>query len=127
MGSERGLGSRPSEPKADGLAVGAHPRPLPGGSRLRACTGRRPLPLGRPPTRARPPASLLLASGARRGPASARGRSDNVLSGFSLRIHRTGRYCRLPWGCPLDVTPGFAGVPPLPHPKWRKKSCGSGQ
>lgn len=44
MGSERGRGSRPSEPNADGLAVGAHPRPLPGGSRLRACTGRRPLP-----------------------------------------------------------------------------------
>lgn len=53
MGSERGRGSRPSEARADGLAVGAHPRPLPGGSRLRACTGRRPLPLGRPPTRAR--------------------------------------------------------------------------
>lgn len=53
MSSERGRGSRRSEPRADGLAVGAHPRPLPGGSRLPACTGRRPLPLGRPPTRAR--------------------------------------------------------------------------
>lgn len=30
MGRARGRGSRPSEPRAGGLAVGVHPRPLPG-------------------------------------------------------------------------------------------------
>ena len=122
MGSERGRGSRPSEPRADGLAVGAHPRPLPAGSRLRTCTGRRPLPLGRPPTRARltplrvrSPSGTSVRQGARRPVCF----GDKLPGAQPLR-------CPL-WGCPLDVTPVPAGVSSLPHPEWKKESCGSGQ
>lgn len=70
----------------------------------------------------RAPASLLFASGARRGPASARGRGNNVLLGESSE---TQLLRRSPWGCPLDVTPGPTVVPSLTHPEWRKESCGS--
>lgn len=115
MGSERGRGSRPSEARADGLAVGAHPRPLPGGSRLRTCTGRRPLPLGRPPTRARlsplrvrSPSGTSVRQGAQRPVCC----GDKLLGAQPLR-------CPL-WGCPFDVTPE-------PHPEWKKENCGSGQ
>lgn len=59
MSSEQSCGSSQSEQRAEGLAIGAHPRPLPGGPRLQVCTSRRPLPLGmashaRPPHSSRP-------------------------------------------------------------------------
>lgn len=116
MGSERGLGSRPSEPGAEGLAVGAHPRPP---ARWLPPPGLHwpPTPPLRAPSHARLPAclSLPLASGARRGPASARGRSDNALSGFSVRIHRTQLLCRLPapGAVPSTTSPQASRVSPL--------------
>lgn len=59
----------------------------------------------------RAPASLLFASGARRGPASARGRGDNVLRGESA-------------GSPAASPPPAVGLSPRRHPGpvWRPLS-----
>ncbi|XP_077024355.1 protein Wnt-10b [Tamandua tetradactyla] len=48
--------------------------------------------------------ALFLASGARRGPVSARGRIENVLRGEPARNPATSPPRRLRLGCPLDVT-----------------------
>lgn len=118
MGSERGRGSRPSEPAAAGLAVGVHPRPLPVAPAPGACTGRRPLPLGRLP---RAPA-VRFPSAARRGAAAARGRGDYVpglLRGEPLRCPA--------WVCPLDGPPSRGPRPLLPGLSGRRENGASGR
>jgi hypothetical protein len=92
MSGERSCGSCRSEQRADRLTVGAHPRPLPGGPRLQVCTGRRPLPLGWPPTRAgltllrvRSPSGTSIRQGARRQCAG-----DNLFAAWIASPTRAG-------------------------------------
>lgn len=124
MSGERSCGSSRSEQRADRLTVGAHPRPLPGGPRLQVYTGRRPLPLGWPPTRAgltllrvRSPSRTSIRQGARR-------QGQPVCSLNCLPPTRR-------WACPLDVRqsplPPYVVVSSLPYSKWQDESCGSSQ
>lgn len=120
-------GSSRSEQGADRLAVGAHPRPLPGGPRLQVCTGRRPLPLGWPPTRAsltllrvRSPSGSSIRQGARRQCAG----GQPVCSLACLPPRARGAVLS------MSVRPlprPHAVVPSLPYPEWQDESCGSSQ
>lgn len=126
MSSERSCGCSGSEQRADRLAVGAHPRPLPGGPRLQVCTGRRPLPLGWPPTRAgltlvrvRSPSGTSIRQGARRQCAR-----DNLFAAWIAFPHApVGLSSR----CPSVPSAPHAVVPSLLYPEWQDEGCGSSQ